>query len=97
MTLLYSNTCVYINLVDITPPRVTCPDDIFVSVDSGNSTIVDFIDATASDASGTTTLVEKTHESGSSFPVGVTNVTYTFVDGGGNSASCSFLVTVSTG
>ncbi len=49
---------------------------------------------TATDNSGVVTLSQRTHAPGSFFVVGTTAVTYTYVDGSGNSAQCTFDVRV---
>ncbi|MEO5571801.1 MAG: T9SS type A sorting domain-containing protein, partial [Bacteroidia bacterium] len=47
----------------------------------------------ASDNCGTASL-SSTHNPGATFPLGTTNVTYTADDGNGNTATCSFTITV---
>ena len=56
-----------------------------------------WIEPSALDASGEVRLSDVTHSPGDGFPVGVTPVKYTFVDGSGNNASCQFIVIVSEG
>ena len=88
----------FLFLVDTTAPVVTCPADITQTVELGTtSVVVDFLDATATDNSGTVTLASRTNSPGSTFSVGDTIVTYTFSDASGNSASCSFRISVVTG
>jgi hypothetical protein len=73
-------------------PQITCPEDITVSADSENcSAIVDF-DVEITDNCNFT--VNYSHESGSEFPIGITEVTVTATDDSGNSNTCSFHVTV---
>ena len=48
---------------------------------------------TATDNTGMTPTVSSSHQPGDSFPVGTTQVTYTFTDQAGNQAQCSFTVT----
>ena len=48
----------------------------------------------ANDNSGMTPTVTQSHQPGDSFPVGTTQVTYTFTDLTGNQAFCSFSVTI---
>src|SRR5205085_2795365 len=55
--------------------------------------VVNWIPPIASDNCGTPT-VTSTHTPGASFGVGVTAVTYTATDSVGNTATCSFNVTV---
>ena len=81
---------------DTTPPDITgCPGDIAVSAPQGSTAAtVTWEEPTASDNSGDTPTVEKTHEPGSSFASGSTEVLYTFSDGSGNMATCGFQITV---
>ncbi len=75
-----------------------CPDDIqrTIDINTGGLTIT-FEDATATDNSGTATIVSQTHRSGQFFLVGVTEVTYIFQDPSNNRAECSFTITVIEG
>jgi hypothetical protein len=85
-------------IVDTTPPTISgCPSDISVNADADSCTaVVTWAEPTASDVCcGTVPWTARSHAPGSSFPVGTTTVTYTFIDGCGNLASCSFSVTVS--
>ena len=43
------------------------------------------------------TLTSKSHSPGAFFPPGERTVTYVFTDGAGNTAECSFTVTVREG
>ncbi|XP_071508204.1 uncharacterized protein [Diadema antillarum] len=77
-----------------------CTHDIEVSVIGGCSRDVRNISSTAtwreptaSDNSGHVTLTS-THQSGDTFPIGRTTVTYTAIDLAGNVANCSFLVII---
>ena len=86
------------SLVDSTPPVVTCPGDISQTVPFGTpSRQITFAFPTATDNSGSASLVDASHQSGSLFPVGTTTVTYTFTDPTGNQNSCSFTITVTSG
>jgi hypothetical protein len=76
-----------------TPPEITCPANIVVPNDPGLClAVVNFV-VTASDDCGIESL-DVSPPSGSVFPVGVTNVTATATDTGGNVSMCSFTVTV---
>ena len=55
---------------------------------------VTWTEPTATDNSGMTPRVIRTHQPGTSFPVGTTTVTYMFMDMTGNRAQCSFGVTI---
>ena len=61
------------------------------------ATTVSWIEPTAVDESRNVTLLMKTHSSGDTFPVGLTTVTYMFVDSSNNIASCTFVVKVRLG
>ena len=82
-----------INVLDENAPVLICPDDITVSQDEGQCGAVVNFEAGISDESDVT--IEYSHEPGSLFPVGTTTVTVTATDDSGNSAECSFDVTVS--
>lgn len=84
--------------VDRTPPDITgCPTIVREVVELGTTgAIAMWTEPTASDISGQVTL-EATVRSPSFFPVGVTEVVYTFRDSSGNEATCSFMVRVDTG
>jgi hypothetical protein len=79
------------------PTLANCPANITVSVNPSTCTgVANWLPPTASDnCSGV--AVSATHLPGSSFPGppnNVTTVTYTATDGSGNTAVCSFTVTV---
>ena len=85
-------------LVDSIPPVVSCIGDVFDTVTSNvNGKTVTWVEPTATDNSGIVSLSSRTHTPGSFFSVGSTPVTYTFTDGAGNSASCTFTVTITQG
>lgn len=79
---------------DTQPPTIVCPPDITVQNDPGEcGAKVSYLAPQASDnCPGVTVACSPT--SGSFFPVGSTTVTCTATDGSGNSANCSFVVTV---
>jgi gliding motility-associated-like protein len=82
---------VFVN--DIVPPVITfCPADRTVSSASGCAATVSWLPPTYIEVCpGTLT---STHDPGDSFPIGTTTVTYTAMDAAGNSATCSFDITV---
>ncbi len=95
-TLLTSCTQV-IQLTDNSAPSITnVPTNISVSgTGTGCSAIANWTEPTVNDNCGPVTLTSS-HTSGTSFPEGVTTVTYTAVDACGNAATpVSFTVTVS--
>ncbi|XP_072169503.1 uncharacterized protein [Diadema setosum] len=86
-----------VGTVDTTPPVPTCPADITRTIELGTSSIVvTWIEPTATDNSGVANIQSRTSNSGDRFSPGTTDVIYTFVDGSGNTASCTFTVTVGT-
>lgn len=75
-------------------PVITCPSNITTSLSAGQCTkTVTWSDPLATDNCGTPTL-SSSHTSGFAFPRGTTTVTYTATDRYGNTANCSFTVTV---
>jgi hypothetical protein len=79
---------------DTEAPIVTCPNNITQGNDSGESgAIVTYPEPTVTDNCPGVT-VTCTPASGSFFPIGTTTVTCTATDAAGNTAQCSFTVTV---
>jgi HYR domain len=79
----------------VTPPTITCPANITVSLPlhtSATSMAVNFAVTATDNCPGVT--VASTPASGSIFSVGTTTVTSTATDSSGNTATCSFTVTV---
>ena len=86
------------SLDDNIPPMVTCPSDITRPVPEGVTFLaVTFPNAVATDNSGIVSLDGVEPPSGSSFPVGTTNVTFSYSDPRGNIGTCTFTVTVYVG
>ncbi|MGI5914712.1 MAG: beta strand repeat-containing protein, partial [Bacteroidales bacterium] len=86
-----------VTVVDTQAPIVSnCPSNITVNNDSGaNSAVVTWVEPTANDnCSGLLTYDTRSHAPGSTFPVGSTEVTYTFTDASSNTTTCTFTVTV---
>ena len=78
---------------DTTDPEVECPEDIVVSNDAGDcGAVVNFMASATDDQPGVTTSASI--PSGSVFPVGTTTVTVTATDAAGNTAECTFDITV---
>src|SRR5260221_38644 len=84
-----------ITLKDNVAPVISgCPANISVSAGASScSAIVNWTIPTASDNCSIGSFTSN-HNSGDTFPVGITTVTYNAVDGAGNSATCSFTVKV---
>ncbi|HGY91955.1 MAG TPA: HYR domain-containing protein, partial [Planctomycetes bacterium] len=87
-----------VTVTDGEAPVITgCPADITVMNDPGLCTAaVSWTAPVASDNCPGVSLVSD-HPSGEDFPVGVTTVTYSASDAAGNTAVCSFTVTVQDG
>jgi len=92
-----SNVCTFNVIVrDTTPPNITCPPNLIVSEaprDSGGA-VVTFAAPTVLDTCDSGPAMFATPPSGSIFPVGTNTVTWTAVDGSGNSNSCTFTIRV---
>ena len=94
----YSPT--YTLYVDSVPPVITgCPSDIMVENQEGIPGAFITWTEPAADDGGSTPAVglasfTSSHVNGGFFPLGVTTVTYSALDGLGNASTCSFDVTV---
>lgn len=85
-----------ITVIDTIAPQITCPSDINLNNDPGIcGAEVTYTTPTGSDncPSHTVTMTEGL-ASGEIFPVGTTTVTYVVEDASGNTATCSFEVTI---
>jgi sugar lactone lactonase YvrE len=85
-----------VNVVDTTPPSISCPADIVVTLppnSNATSMVVNYPAVTASDSCSSSVSVVSSPPSGSVFNVGTTTVNATASDGHLTS-SCSFHVTV---
>jgi len=78
------------------PPVIVCPGDIVANNAAGTCGAVGNYSALAIDTEDgiITGDIVSTHPSGSTFPVGVTNVTLSVTDSDGNTSTCNFNVTV---
>ena len=86
-----------VTVIDNTPPAISCPANITVYLPlhtSATSTAVSYTAPVGTDNCGSTTAQTAGLPSGSQFPVGTTTNTFTVTDASGNTASCSFNVTV---
>ncbi len=83
-----------ITVLDTVSPVINaCPSDIIVVPDSSEcSPVVTWVEPTSTD--NCTVTLTSNFSSGDNFPVGTTTVIYNAQDPSGNSASCSFTVTV---
>jgi hypothetical protein len=83
-------------VMDTTPPVITCPTNVVVSLppnSTATSMAVDYPPVTATDSCSTAT-VSSTPVSGSTFSIGDSVVSATATDASGNSSSCQFTVSV---
>ncbi|WP_224369643.1 ELWxxDGT repeat protein [Hyalangium versicolor] len=80
--------------VDTTPPAVSCPASLEVEASSASGALVDYPPATVTDDASEPPIVSYSQASGTWFPLGSTTVTVTAQDAAGNTASCSFSVSV---
>jgi hypothetical protein len=93
-----SATCSFTVVIsDNELPTITCPSGVSVSNGLGLcSAVVTFTAPVGADnCSGQTTTQTSGLSSGAAFPVGITTNAYRVTDAAGNSATCSFTVTVS--
>ena len=86
-----SATCVFsVTVRDSEPPTIRCPANLTVGTQAGQtSAVVNYPPPSVTDnVPGATVLCSPA--SGSSFPLGVTTITCTATDAGGNKSVCSF-------
>jgi len=76
------------------PPTITCPGNITTNAAPNQSSQIVTFAPTVTDSCGLSTTSGCTPPSGSSFPTGATTVTCSAINAAGNTASCSFTVTV---
>jgi hypothetical protein len=91
-----TSTCSFtVTVRDVQAPAITCPANITVSTPIGSCSAVVNYNVTATDnCPGVTTALVSGIASGSAFPLGTTTVTWRATDAAGNTATCSFTVTV---
>ena len=85
-----------VTVEDNEDPNIECPSDYNAGVDAGVcGAAVEFDAPIATDNSGEVTITQTGGAaSGEQFPVGTTTVEFTATDATGNSATCSFTVTI---
>jgi gliding motility-associated-like protein len=97
---------ILIQVNDSQNPVINCPSDVVIFVPSGTvDTVVNSIGASASDncmvdqitynTTGALNISGNGDISGTAFPPGITNITYTVSDVNGNVDSCTFIVNIS--
>ena len=93
-----ADTTMIMLIGDILNPMITCPSDISVNNDPGAcSAFISIDQPIVSDDCGILSLINDytgTNNASSSYGVGDTTVMWTVTDVNGNTASCSFMVTV---
>ena len=92
-----TGTCSFIvTVVDNTNPSISCPADIIVSNDNGlcGATVIYSTPSGTDNCSGQTTTQSAGLASSAFYPVGTTTNTFLVTDAAGNTATCSFTVTV---
>ena len=85
-----------VTVVDNTPPAMTCPVSVNVMCTNASGAIATFT-TSATDNCGSVGPVTCTPPSGSNFPLGTTLDICSASDGRGNTATCTFNVTVALG
>ena len=98
-----SNICfldfflIVVTTADVTPPVIQdCPQPLTYTIPVGTTTrVVSWLEPIATDDSGIPPTRGRSHRPGDTFSIGSTEVMYTFTDQAGNTAMCSFLITIS--
>ena len=93
-----SSTCTFtVTVNDTQPPVITCPPDqtAVTATVTDPCTVVNFTTTASDNCPGVVVVCNP--PSGSCFPVGVTTVTCTATDASGNTATCSFTISVFNG
>ncbi|PIK34618.1 putative hyalin, partial [Apostichopus japonicus] len=86
---------IIITEVDNIPPVVSCINDITQEIPLNSfGVVVEFTEPTATDNSGTASVLSATQRPGQFFQTGTTTVTYIFADPSGNTADCVFDIIV---
>ncbi|MBI3949881.1 MAG: HYR domain-containing protein [Acidobacteria bacterium] len=88
-----TSTCTQtVTVVDTASPTITCPADLTESCATASGATVSYT-ATTTDNCDPAAALTCSPASGSTFPLGTTVVTCTATDAGGNTSTCSFMVT----
>jgi hypothetical protein len=88
-------TCSFnVTVVDNQLPTITCPADILVYATSAAGATVTYVAPVGTDNCPVSPVLTAGLPSGSTFPIGTTTVTHKVTDPSGNTAECSFTVTV---
>uniref|UniRef100_A0A0K6SBA2 HYR domain-containing protein n=1 Tax=Chromera velia CCMP2878 TaxID=1169474 RepID=A0A0K6SBA2_9ALVE len=91
-----SSSCSFdVTVVDVTSPVLSCPADATLEAGPGCAATHAWTAATVVDACGSASVIQTSgRPNGSTFPLGEHFITYAAIDSAGNSASCTFKVTV---
>ncbi|MEO1715150.1 MAG: HYR domain-containing protein, partial [Bacteroidota bacterium] len=91
-----SSTCTAtVTVRDVTPPTITCPANIIVPISDDVESVVNFPAPTAMDnCAGFSVIQTAGLVSGSTFQIGTTTNSFLVTDASGNTATCSFDVTI---
>ncbi len=79
---------------ETTPTFTSCPSNINISANENCEAIAEWVAPTASDNCNSALTITSSHNSGDTFSIGTTEVTYTATDDQGNEATCSFNIIV---
>ncbi|KAJ8038444.1 Low-density lipoprotein receptor-related protein 6 [Holothuria leucospilota] len=92
----WCNFTVTVKIDNIAPDIFGCPNTITRVASVGStSVVVTWVEPSVSDNSGSVYWESKPEEPGSTFSVGITELTYVASDGYGNKATCSFSIIIS--
>ena len=85
--------------MDTSPPEIVdCLRHVTETIDLGEERKrIYWPEPKALDKSGNVSLIFQSHQSGSYFSIGSTDVSYLFSDGFGNVAYCNFTISLTTG
>ncbi|MBT8278977.1 MAG: HYR domain-containing protein [Bacteroidia bacterium] len=85
-----------VEIVETTPPTITCPGDMNLSTDPGSCTaLVNYTIITSDNCPGEVLVQTAGLASGSQFPIGTTTNSFEVTDSAGVTATCSFDITIS--
>lgn len=83
-----------VNVSDNQPPAITCPSNIVTTNDAGQCGALQTFSVTATDNCSAPVTQLTGDPSGSTFPIGTTQLSFRAQDPSGNQATCSFSITV---
>jgi hypothetical protein len=87
-----------VTITDDENPVISCPPSVSLANDPGQcGRVVTYLTPQGTDNCNSSTALTAGLGSGSTFPFGVNTETYTVTDASGNSANCSFSITITDG